>query len=136
MGAKVIESRPDFVFVVARRALVALVGNISWSKLVYTLLVPFQVVLGTKAIRFGAIWRWTFVRLGVSKSMLPTIKQLVLNSPRIIMMAYLASEKFLATKSQLGCWQVRGSVPGSTWVSPTGGRTGAYGLSWTMGCIE
>ena len=92
MGAKIIKSGPDFVFVVARRALVALVGNVSRSKLVYTLLVPFQVVLGTKAIRFGTIWRWTFVWLGVSKVMLPTIKQLVLNSPRITMMAYLASE--------------------------------------------
>lgn len=71
MGTKVIQSRPDFVFVRACHAFVALVSNVSWSDVMDTLLVSVQVVLGREAFRrLRTIRLMTFERLRMSEGML------------------------------------------------------------------
>jgi len=76
MLTEIIQTGPDFFpfRTIGGCTAETFVRGILWCNFMYTFSMPFEIIIGTEAIRFGTAWFLTLVGPGVSQYMFPIMQ--------------------------------------------------------------
>ena len=130
MLTEVIQARPDLVpfHAIGGGATETFVRGVLWCNPMYTFLVPFEIVVGAKAICLGASRFLTLVRPGVSEHMFPSMK----NQQRMTRLkrdTHLCSDEFLNVLLQSEFGHVEGYIFGPSCIDSLASSKVEYWIS-------